>query len=543
MATFTEFLNLRKPDTTDAVNVETDLSDNWDIVDAAVSAATFANIVTYGADATGVSSSTTAIEDAVATGLPVFVPLGKFLCSVTLTAVDGLRITGPGVLHNTTASQDALTLIDCDDAHVDVRVQGTAGTRNGLRLENCPRAYLGPNTKCYGSGEEGIYAERCLGIMLDHCTVSRNSPGPYPTGVPAPVHGLKLTWDGADVTSGCNGFTIDGGEYVIGLTQQEAIWLERCEGGTVIQPIVSQSGGGIYTQFCENLVFDGMYGEENPRDVEYNTGTVTVTNGSPTVSGTGTTFSASGVLAGQYLRVGGHWQRIETVGSDTQLTLRDNWSATGAAGTAYSIMSSSLVLDGSTDCLVGEIRCGDAIALGGSRNKLGFPKCESVWMAAATAYNTGDVITNRASAAGPGGQVQALGNRIQNWGDGTNQVRQLSYDTGLDVPQWHVVGTGSGEPAFANSWVNFGGSQITAAFIRLPDGMVLLRGQVKSGTIGAAVFTLPAGYRPSAIVGPFAVHSNAAFGECEVLSTGEVVALTGNNTSFNLDGVCFLGEQ
>lgn len=94
--------------------------------------------------------------------------------------------------------------------------------------------------------------------------------------------------------------------------------------------------------------------------------------------------------------------------------------------------------------------------------------------------------------------------------------------------RWHYVGA-SGEPAFANSWVNYaaGGFQV-ARFMREASGFVVVEGLVKSGTLGAAIFTLPVGYRPPSNLS-FAVTSNAAFGIVEVLTGGVIDAPVGSN--------------
>lgn len=92
--------------------------------------------------------------------------------------------------------------------------------------------------------------------------------------------------------------------------------------------------------------------------------------------------------------------------------------------------------------------------------------------------------------------------------------------------------------AFTNLWVNVGGTSETAAYRKDPLGVVHLKGSVSTGTIGTAVFTLPVGYRPKAIV-RFAVDSNGAYGMCNVTSAGAVNAATGSNVRFSLDGVRF----
>src|SRR3990167_6746384 len=47
---------------------------------------------------------------------------------------------------------------------------------------------------------------------------------------------------------------------------------------------------------------------------------------------------------------------------------------------------------------------------------------------------------------------------------------------------WHVIGAAS-EPAFQNSWVQLAGGSETAAFRKLPSGLVCVIGSIKNGTI------------------------------------------------------------
>lgn len=88
-------------------------------------------------------------------------------------------------------------------------------------------------------------------------------------------------------------------------------------------------------------------------------------------------------------------------------------------------------------------------------------------------------------------------------------------------------------PTLVNSWVNYGGTLCTARYRKIGD-RVEIEGFVKSGTIGASVFTLPVGYRPPLDI-PFAVHSNIAFGSLVVKAGGTVEAQSGSNTSFGLN--------
>jgi len=102
---------------------------------------------------------------------------------------------------------------------------------------------------------------------------------------------------------------------------------------------------------------------------------------------------------------------------------------------------------------------------------------------------------------------------------------------------WHEVGA-DGEPAFQNSWVNYGSGFATAAFRKDVLGWVHLRGMIKSGTIGSAAFALPVGYRPPAHI-YFACVSNGAFGDVLIITSGNVIPQVGNNTWFSLNGITF----
>jgi len=59
--------------------------------------------------------------------------------------------------------------------------------------------------------------------------------------------------------------------------------------------------------------------------------------------------------------------------------------------------------------------------------------------------------------------------------------------------QWKYVGVGN-NPAFQNSWVNYGSNQTPARFLKDASGVVHVEGVVKSGGLNT-IFTLPVGYR------------------------------------------------
>lgn len=96
-----------------------------------------------------------------------------------------------------------------------------------------------------------------------------------------------------------------------------------------------------------------------------------------------------------------------------------------------------------------------------------------------------------------------------------------------------------GQPAFLNSWVNFGSNWQDAGFSRDGFGWVHLRGIIKSGVVGSAAFMLPPGYRP-ALSETFIVRSNGTTGGVEVLADGSVIPVApSNNTYVSLSNVRF----
>lgn len=87
-----------------------------------------------------------------------------------------------------------------------------------------------------------------------------------------------------------------------------------------------------------------------------------------------------------------------------------------------------------------------------------------------------------------------------------------------------------------NSWVHYDMSTYgSASYYRQPLGVTRLSGVIKSGTIGAAAFTLPEGYRPEYRF-VFPTLNNTTLTRLDIHSTGSVVGYIGN-TFVVLDGL------
>jgi len=109
----------------------------------------------------------------------------------------------------------------------------------------------------------------------------------------------------------------------------------------------------------------------------------------------------------------------------------------------------------------------------------------------------------------------------------------------LSIEDWHEVGA-TGEPAFQNSWVNFGSPYTTAAFYKDSFNRIHLKGVVKSGTVDTTIFTLPVGYRP-AKEGIFSANGGGiTHVRLDISTTGGVGTISSSiNSDISLDGISF----
>jgi hypothetical protein len=114
---------------------------------------------------------------------------------------------------------------------------------------------------------------------------------------------------------------------------------------------------------------------------------------------------------------------------------------------------------------------------------------------------------------------------------------------------WQLISTSGSDtawiaPTMGNSWVNFGSTWETAAYMR-KGGVVYIRGLIKGGTVatGTVIFTLPAGFRPAGDT-HFDVSTNGLHGEMNVYADGRVATNVGITTTWvSLRGLIFPADQ
>lgn len=100
-------------------------------------------------------------------------------------------------------------------------------------------------------------------------------------------------------------------------------------------------------------------------------------------------------------------------------------------------------------------------------------------------------------------------------------------------------------PTLTNSWVNYGSGFNDAGYMKDSLGFVHLKGMVKNGTSGSAIYTLPAGYRPLATVYVSCPNGGGTgfVGILNISSAGVIKNDSGTNTYQSMDGVVFKAEN
>ena len=180
--------------------------------------------------------------------------------------------------------------------------------------------------------------------------------------------------------------------------------------------------------------------------------------------------------------------------------------------------------------------------------------CVNIKLSCGSSGNADDINFN-AGSPDAGGTDVTINRDTQNGGvefDATGGSPSYIYILDFNFPEMSTFvtyGVGVGNliwaplqqviaPSFLSSWVDYGGNYQTAGYWKDRDNMVHLRGEIKTGSMNNAAFTLPAGYRPEAIIN-FASSSNGAFGAGYVTSSGNVVPVIGSNAQFSLANVRF----
>lgn len=131
---------------------------------------------------------------------------------------------------------------------------------------------------------------------------------------------------------------------------------------------------------------------------------------------------------------------------------------------------------------------------------------------------------------------------VEDFGSNTlTVVKKLIIEDQVEFKKygdWRYFGS-QGQPAYTNSWVNYGAPYQSGAFTKTADDVVLLHGVIKLGTVGQAAAQLPPGYRPDALIS-LGTLSNGAFGRVDIDNSGVITPQApSSNLSVSLDGLWF----
>lgn len=134
---------------------------------------------------------------------------------------------------------------------------------------------------------------------------------------------------------------------------------------------------------------------------------------------------------------------------------------------------------------------------------------------------------------GGGGDVTSVFGRT---GDVVAETGDYSSSEIAEAPlTWHAI------VSFSNGWVNFGSGEAAAAYAIDNQGLVHLRGLIKSGTVGfVTAFTVPAAAFP-AFNQRFVTSSGTSFAsiQCVTPATGAFEVFEGSNAGVALDGIVY----
>ena len=212
---------------------------------------------------------------------------------------------------------------------------------------------------------------------------------------------------------------------------------------------------------------------------------------------------------------------LENIGLDVQITLPDSIDVNTDDIAELQVNTDSAQSMASA-ALQGVRELADTVSLLGSASQ---PQMQAVSVAV---QDLEAAIIELMGASATRGQLQAALRRIE-------EVEGMVLEQGRPaIPALEPFTA----PTLTNSWVNFGAPYNPAGYFKDPFGIVHLRGTIKSGTMSAAAFTLPVGYRPPNRE-RFSNVSNALFGAFEAREDGTVVPIVGSNGDFCIDGATF----
>lgn len=132
------------------------------------------------------------------------------------------------------------------------------------------------------------------------------------------------------------------------------------------------------------------------------------------------------------------------------------------------------------------------------------------------------------------------------WFAGITEIASLRGDGLYTVQKLIVSSVNAWIPLpIVPAWANVGTPSATAAYRKLPDGTIELKGAIKKATaavVNEIMFTLPALHRPLETRHHITISNNGV-GGINILNNGDATFQVGSNVSVSLEGIRFIAEQ
>ncbi|MGZ5025730.1 MAG: hypothetical protein ACXWE9_01045 [Methylobacter sp.] len=112
------------------------------------------------------------------------------------------------------------------------------------------------------------------------------------------------------------------------------------------------------------------------------------------------------------------------------------------------------------------------------------------------------------------------------------RIKTVSYTLAVNRSQWRNA-------VLINSWVIFSSEYNPAQYFKDDNGVVWLRGLVKSGVVGQPIFVLPEGFRPTYRQLHVVCVNNNTVGRVDITPDGNVWSISGSNGWVSLDSIAF----
>lgn len=185
--------------------------------------------------------------------------------------------------------------------------------------------------------ENGVWDSLNFLLEPDGTSLFRRGGSAYKSNAAFGSGGLTLLWDGY-LDPGQRTFFANSADFGV-LDADDATPINLGSAGLTYPKQAAVAVSEPDPSFPSLLLFIGggfIYGGSR-KGAAYSTGTVSINNGSRTLTGVGTSFSAN-VDAGMLLQFGNERVYVvQSVDSNTQITLAEKYSGANKAGAAYSL--------------------------------------------------------------------------------------------------------------------------------------------------------------------------------------------------------------